>query len=94
MLLGLQDYVLLDRQERDRRVGEPAWKRDAGVREESEGREGEPCRKITGWGGAPMKRGEVKEAGERRRSREGKREERSHFNVLPEPSRAEEPKIR
>jgi len=48
MLLGLQDYVLLDRQERDRRVGEPAWKRDAGVREESEGREGEPCRKITG----------------------------------------------
>lgn len=32
MLLGLQDYVLFDRKERDRREVEPQWKRDAKVR--------------------------------------------------------------
>lgn len=40
MLLGLQDYVLLDRKERDKREGEPVWKRDAEINEESEEREG------------------------------------------------------
>lgn len=44
MLLGLQDYVLLDGMERDRRV--PVRKRDAEVSEESEERGRGSCRKI------------------------------------------------
>lgn len=82
MLLGLQDYVLLDRKERDRREDEPAWKRDARVSEESEDREGESCREIT------------REEG-RSREREQKRErERDRGGTILMSSPIRGPKIR
>lgn len=43
MLLGLQDYVLLDTKESDRYEGGSRWwKRDAEISEDSEEREGGP----------------------------------------------------
>ena len=73
MLLGLQDYVLLDRKERDRHEGVEKRRRNQrgirGTREKS-------CRKIA----RDRKREEKRE---REREREKKREEGGdHFNTL------------